>query len=115
MATFNQQGQTVHNQINAETIETINFGQVTTPDTYLKELKALQAELDKAIHENVLEGEQALDAENHLKKAVAQAEKSDPDKKSLIEHLSSAKELVSNVGGLAAALAGAITAVGALF
>ncbi len=112
MATFNQQGQIVQNQYNAETI---NFGQATTPDTYLRELKALQAELDKAIQGKALESEQALDAEYHLKKAVAQAEKSDPDKKSLIEHLSSAKELVSNVGGLAAALAGAITAVGALF
>ncbi len=112
MATFNQQGQKVENQYNAETI---NFGQANTPDTYLKELKALQAELDKAIKGKALEGEQALDAENHLKKAVAQAEKSEPDTKSLIEHLSSAKELVSNVGGLAAALAGAITAVGVLF
>ncbi len=112
MATFNQQGQKVQNQYNAETI---NFGQVTTPDTYLKELKALQAELDKAIKGKALEGEKALDAEYHLNKAVVQAEKPDPDKKTLIEHLSSAKELVSNVGGLAAALAGAITAVGGLF
>ncbi len=112
MATFNQQGQTVQYQYNAETI---NFGQATNPGTFLRELKALQAEIDKAIQGKALEGEQALDAEYLLKKAVGQAEKTDPDKKSLIEHLSSAKELVSNVGGLAAAIGGAITAVGALF
>ncbi len=112
MATFNQQGQKVQNQYNAETI---NFGQVTTPDTYLKELRALQAELNKAIQSNELESDQAIDVEYHLKKAVDYAEKSAPDKKSIIEHLTSAKELVSNIGGLAAALNGAIVAVGALF
>ncbi len=112
MATFNQQGQAVQNQYNAEII---NFGQATTPDTYLRELKALQVEIEKAIKGKALESKQALDAEYHLKEAVAQAENPDPDKKSLIEHLSSAKELVSNVGGLATALTGAITAVGALF
>ncbi len=110
--TFNQQGQTVQNQYIAETI---NFGQATTPDTYLKLLRALQAELDKVIQSNELENDKAIDVEYHLKKAVDYAEKPDPDKKSIIEHLTSAKDFVSNVGGLALALNGAIAAVGALF
>ena len=41
MATFNQQGQTVQYQYNADTI---NFGQATTTENYLQELKALQIE-----------------------------------------------------------------------
>jgi hypothetical protein len=112
MATFNQQGQTVQYQYNAETI---NFGEVRTSDDYLLQLKNLQAELKKAIAARAIPDEIAIDAEYQVSKAIQQAEKPTPNKKTLVEHLTSAKELVSNVGGLAAAVGSAIAAVGTLF
>ena len=112
MATFNQQGQTVQYQYNAETI---NFGEVRTPDDFRLQLKNLQAELNRAIKAKAIPDEKAIDAEAQVKKAILQADKPTPDKKTLIEHLTSAKELVANVGGLAVAVTSAIAGVGALF
>ena len=113
MATFHQEGQHVHgDQYNAETI---NFGQAHNPADFLRELKNLQAELNKAIAAKAIPDEQAIDAEAQVKKAILQAEQPNPDKKTLVEHLTAAKELVSNVGGLATAITGAIAVVGALF
>ena len=105
MATFNQQGQTVTNQYNAENI---NFGQVQTQDDFFLELKHLQAELEKTIEAKEITGEEALDAETYVKKAILQAEAETPDKKTLIDHLTSAKDLVSSVEGLATVFASAI-------
>ena len=112
MVTFNQQGQTVQYQYNAETI---NFGVAKTPDDFLLQLKNLQAELNRAIEAKAVPDEKAVDAKAQVKKAILQAEKPIPDKKTLVEHLTAAKELVSNVGGLAVAVTSAIAAVGALF
>lgn len=112
MATFNQQGQTVQYQYNADTI---NFGQAQTPDDFFRELKHLQAELKRAIEAKAITGENAIDAETHVKKAILQAEEAAPDKKTLLEHLTSAKEIVSNVSGLVAAFTSAIATIGALF
>jgi len=47
--------------------------------------------------------------------ALLQAEKPTPNKKSLIDHLTSAKELVTSVEGLATVFASAITTIVALF
>ena len=112
MATFNQHNQSVKNQFNAETI---NFGQAQTHDDFFKALKRLQAELERAIEEKVVTGENAIDAETHVNKAMLQSKETTPDKKTLIEHLVSAKELVTNVDGLVAAFTSAIATIGALF
>ena len=112
MATFNQQGQTVQKQYNAETI---NFGEVRTPDNFLLKLKSLQAELNKAIDAKAIPDENAKAAEAQVKKAILQAENTTPDKKSLIEHLKTAKDLVSSVDGLVVAFTSAIAIIGTLF
>ena len=112
MATFNQQGQTVQYQYNADVI---NFGEVKTPADFKRELNHLQNELAKAIKENAVEGEDAIDADMYIKKAILQSEKADPDKKTLLEYLASVKDLVSGVDGLAGAVGSAIAAVGMLF
>lgn len=112
MAHFDQENQTVQTQYNAETI---NFGQAHTQDEFFQILKQVQTELEKAITAKAITGVNAIDAETHVKRALLQAGEATPNKKTLIEHLKSAKELVTNVGGLASALTGAITAIGALF
>ena len=112
MATFDQRNQAVQNQYNAETI---NFGKIQTQAEFIQALTQVQAELQKAIAAKAITGENAIDAETHFKKALLQAAAATPNKKTLIEHLMSAKELVINVGELASALTGAISAIGTLF
>lgn len=112
MATFNQQNQTVQNQYNAETI---NFSQIQTSADFSQALKQLQAELEKAIKAEAVTGTNAIDAGKHIKKAQLNAAESIPDKKTLLEHLTSAKALVTNVKGLVTAISAAIVAIGKLF
>ncbi len=112
MATFNQQGQVVQYQYNADSI---NFGSAKSNEDFVKELKNLKAELDRAIQGKAIEGEAAIDAESHVKKAILNAESAYPDKKSLLEHLESAKSLVTSVSGLAGALGTAIARIGTFF
>ena len=112
MATFNQQGQTVQNQYNAETI---NFSEIKTPDDFLLKLKDLQAELNRAIEAKAIPDDNAKVAEAQVKKAILQAENTAPDKKSLIEHLKTARDLVSSVDGLVVAFTSAIAVIGSLF
>lgn len=112
MATFNQQNQVVQNQYNAEVI---NFGAVATPEDFLQQLKALQTELDKVIQEKVVTGEDAIDAESHLKKTILQAESDTPKKSSMIENLNQAKQLVSGATNLTTAIGKAVEVVGNLF
>lgn len=112
MAEFNQQGQTVNYQYNAETI---NFGAVENAQDFSRELDNLQVEIGKAIDEKALEGEKAIDVEMHIKKAILQSKKTEPDKKILVENLTSAKDLVSGISGLAGAISSAISVAAGLF
>ncbi len=112
MATFHQEGQTVQNQYNAETI---NFGGVESTEDFTLKLQALQSELNKAIEAKAITGDNSIDAEYQVKKAIAQAQSPTPDKSTLIDHLTKAKELVTGVDGLVTACAGAIALIGTLF
>ena len=112
MATFNQQNQKVQYQYNADTI---NFGSIETQSDFVNELRNIQTELDKAINCKAIEGEVAIDADSHLKKAILISESVSPNKKSIVEHLENAKSLLVSVSGLAGALSAAIATVGALF
>ena len=112
MATFNQQDQTVTYQYNADTI---NFGETKSADEFFQKLKQLQADLGSAIEAKAITGENAIDASSHVQKALLQAEQTAPDKKTLLDHLKSAKELVTNVEGLVTVFASAIATIGALF
>ena len=82
MANFYQEGQAVHYQYSAETI---NFGTAKTPDDFLRELYKLQTELNRATKANARPGYTGIDAESHLKKAVLEVKQGVPDKKTLLE------------------------------
>lgn len=112
MATFNQQGQVVKYQYNADTI---NFDYVKTPEDFFSLLEKLKSDLEKAIEAKAITGENAIDAETSVKKALLQAKQPIPNKESLIKHLTSAKALVTSVDGLTTAFTRAITTIGALF
>jgi hypothetical protein len=108
---INQNNATIQNQYIAEEM---NFDAVRTSSEFVQQLKNLQAELNKAIAAKAISGENAIQAEEQFKNAIDQAGKPTPDKKSLVEYLTSAKDLVSNVTGLTVSITGAIAAVGSL-
>ncbi len=105
MATFDQRGQRVTYQYNAA--GDINFGAVQTKVDVAGELEKLQVELAKAAAAGVFEEDTATDVEYQLKKAVQQAKKPEPDKKSILDHLNEAKALIEGVAA-AAGLVGAL-------
>jgi predicted DNA-binding ArsR family transcriptional regulator len=106
MSIFDQRGQKVTYQYNAA--GNINFGAVQNKMEVIVELQKLQAEVTKAIEAGVFEEDTATDVEYQVKKAVQQSKQSEPDKKTILDHLNEAKALISGV----AAAAGLVTALG---
>jgi hypothetical protein len=105
MAIFDQRGQQVTYQYNAA--GDINFGAMQNRMDLVGELGKLQREMTQARQAGVFDEGVATDAEYQLTKAVQEAKKPAPDKKTLLDHLSGAKTLVEGVaaaGGLVTAL-----------
>jgi hypothetical protein len=116
MAIFDQRGQRVTYQYNAA--GNINFGAVQNQADLVGELEKLQQELAIAIQADVFDEEVSTDADYHLTKAVQQAKKPEPEKKTILDHLSSVKTLIEGVsaaGGLITALTKAMELVRTLF
>jgi hypothetical protein len=109
MATFDQRGQHVQYQYNAA--GDINFGAVQDRADLVQELEKLKAELARAQQAGAVDEDRATDAEYQLTKAVQQARKPDPDKKSLLTYLNNAKSLVDDVTTLAGVAGGIGTAI----
>lgn len=113
MTIFDQRGQHVNYQYNAS--GNINIGAVQNKLELINQLRKLQEEVVIASEQKSLDKDNATDAEYKLKKAVLEAEKMEPDKPTLIEHLSTAEKLVSGVSSLAAAIGQAIEKIVDLF
>lgn len=116
MAIFDQRGQHVTYQYNAA--GDINFGAVQDRVDVIRELEKLQTELPKAVQGGALDEERGTDVAYQLTKAVQQAKKSEPEKQTVLGHLSSAKSLlegVSTAGGLLHALSNAVQVVQQFF
>ncbi len=116
MANFDQRGQHVTNQYNAG--RDINFGEVQNPVDLVAELEKLKGQFTQAQEAGVISEETSTDAEYQVTKAMQQAKKSDPNKKTILDHLNTTKALIENIAaasGLVTALAGAIEVVQKLF
>ena len=116
MAQFDMRGQRVTNQYNAG--RDMNFGAVQTPADLISILEQLNEQFAQAKDAGVLTEETATDAQYQVTKAAQQAKKPDPDKKTIMDHLSMAKTLIEGVtsaSGLVTALATAIQIVQKLF
>ena len=105
MTIFDQRGQHVTYQYNAA--GNINFGAVQNPVDLTAELEKLLAEMQKASQAGAIDEETATDAEYQLKKAVQQAKKPEPDKKTILQHLTDAKAAIEGVAA-AAGMVGAL-------
>ena len=116
MAQFDMRGQRVTDQYNAG--RDMNFGAVQTPADLITVLEQLNEQFTQAREAGVLSEETATDAQYQVTKAAQQAKKSDPDKKTIVDHLTTAKTLIEGVtaaSGLVSALVSAIHVVQPLF
>lgn len=116
MATFDMRGQNVTNQYNAG--RDINFGAVQTPLDLIIELEKLKADFVDAKQVGIFNEDIATDAEYQVTKAIQQAKKPEPNKKNILDHLSTAKTLIEGftaATGLVTTLANAIEVVHKLF
>jgi hypothetical protein len=109
-------GQRVTNQYNAG--RDMNFGAVQTPVDLIAELKKFNRQVVEAKNTGILTEDAATDAQYHVTKAIQQAKKSAPDKKTIVDYLNAAKALLDNIAaasGLVTALVGAVEVVQKLF
>ncbi len=116
MAQFDMRGQRVTNQYNAG--RDMNFGAVQTPVDLIAELEKLNGQVVQAKDAGIVSEETATDAQYQVTKAIQQASKPAPDKKTIVDHLTTAKALLDDItaaSGLVTALAGAIQVVQKLF
>lgn len=116
MAQFDMREQQVSSQYIAG--RDMHFGAVQTPADLVAELEQLRGQLAQARQAGIISEETATDAEYQVTKAVQQAKKPDPNKKTIIDHLHAAKALIEDVtaaSGLVTALVGAIGVVQKLF
>lgn len=118
MAKFDQRGQQVVNQINADSVGVINFGVVQNKAEFVAELRKLLSEVNKATQAGIVKEEVAVDVESHIRKAVIEVEKPEPKKKSILDHIEGAKSLldgITSATGLVTALIQAAKIAGSLF
>lgn len=96
----------------------LNFGNVQNKQELISQLEQLKEALSKAGETQTISEETAIDAEAEVRKAIGQAKKPTPDKKSILDYLIAAKLLIEGIGGaggLVTSIAGAIEAVHKLF
>jgi hypothetical protein len=116
MPVFDQRGQKVTYQYNAA--GDINFGNVQNRADLISELKKLKDEISKAGEAEVIDAEIVTDAQYQIQKAIDQAKKSEPSRKSILDHLGEAKEFMKGVveaGGIVTGIVKAIELVQQLF
>ena len=109
MTVFDQRGQKVNYQYNSA--GNINFGNVQNRTDLIAELGKLKDEISKAGDAQVIDAEIVTDVQYQLQKAVDQAQKSEPSKNSILEHLGKAKDFVKGVTEAGAIVAGIMKAV----
>ncbi|AKV66836.1 MULTISPECIES: hypothetical protein [Microcystis] len=116
MPVFDQRGQKVTYQYNAA--GDINFGNVQNRADLISELEKLKDEISKAGEAEVIDAEIVTDAQYQIQKAIDQAKKSEPSRKSILDHLGEAKEFMKGVveaGGIVTGIVKAIELVQQLF
>jgi len=116
MAQFDQRGQKVHTQYNVG--RDLNFGMVQNSIDLVAELEKLKEEVIKAKQNGILDKKKSTDVEYQITKAAQEAEEPKPDKKTIVDHLTTAKALIEGLaatGGLVTVIAGAIEAVQKVF
>lgn len=109
MTIFDQRHQNVNYQYNAA--GDINLDSVQNIVELVTELEKLKGEFSKAGNAGAIDAEIVTDAEYQITKAIQQTQRAEPNKKTIVDHLTSAKKLIDGItvaGGMATSLAKAI-------
>ena len=96
----------------------LTFGTVQNKQELISQLEKLKEALIKAGETQIISEETAIDAEAEMRKAIGQAKKPTPDKKSILDYLTAAKSLIEGIGGasgLVTSIVGAIETIHKLF
>jgi hypothetical protein len=109
MSTFDQRGQWVNYQYNAN--GDINFSAVSNKVDALTQLVRLEEEVRRAAISGALEPELAIDVEANIKKAITTAQKPEPDKPKVIALLETAKDVIADVAAVAGLVSGLTKAI----
>jgi hypothetical protein len=116
MSVFDMRGQKVSYQYNAA--GNINFGNVENRTDLIGELEKLKAEILKAKDGEIIDTETVTEVQYQIQKAVEQAQKTEPNRDAILEHLSKARDFIKgivDVGGLVAGITKAIEIAQNLF
>ena len=116
MTIFDQRGQTVTYQSNIA--GDLNLGDVQSKHEAIDQLKKLKAEMGRAVEAKVFDEDVGTDAQYQVNKAVIEAQKPQPDKRTISDRLANAKTLIEGVtaaGGLVSALTKATEVVQKFF
>ncbi|GHO63922.1 hypothetical protein KSC_028140 [Ktedonobacter sp. SOSP1-52] len=117
MASSDQRGQRIQgNQYNAG--RDIHFDTVNQPADLIAELEKLKEAVQQAKQDGSIDKKKATDVDYQLTKAALEAEETQPNKKTILDHLQTAKSLlegITAVGGVVNGIVGAIEAVRHIF
>lgn len=91
MAQFDQRGQHVTNQINADTVT--DFNQHSTPTHNQNEFTGLL----ESIKQQLLSSEISVNLETEIDKAIQESAEPEPNKQAILKHLTKAKTLLEGV------------------
>jgi hypothetical protein len=96
----------------------MNFGAVQNTADLADLLEGLRSEVVKAKDSGIIDKKKATDVEYQITKATQETEEPKPDKKTILDHLTTARSFIEDIaaaGGLVTTIAGAIEAVQKLF
>ncbi|MGF1675665.1 MAG: hypothetical protein ACFCUV_18560 [Rivularia sp. (in: cyanobacteria)] len=109
MAIFDQRGQQVNYQYNAA--GDINLASVQNQVQLIDELEKLKSELSKAFEAQVIDAEVFTDADYQMNKAILQAKKPEPDKKSIMDYLNNTISILKDISATSGIVVGLNQAV----
>jgi hypothetical protein len=95
MPVFDQRGQQVQYQYNVA--GDIHFGAAATGADLVAQLRKLLAEVHKAAEAKVLDADQAIDVRADLERAIAQAERPQPQPGAILQFLDGARAVAEHV------------------
>ncbi len=117
MAEFNMSGQKVNGPQYIAGRD-MHFGAVQNQNDLVAQLDQLKKQFTQAKEAGLLNEETATNAEHQVAQAAQQASSPTPDKKSILDHLTTAKALIEDMAatsGLVTTLVSAIEAVHKVF
>ncbi|BCL78889.1 hypothetical protein ccbrp13_13540 [Ktedonobacteria bacterium brp13] len=94
--------------------QSLTFGTVQRPEDLATLLTQLQDTITHATTDGILPKKTGIDAKAALEKAVVEAEEPKPDKKSLLDYLTTAKTLIESITAASGLIPSIVTAIEAV-